>query len=64
MPKYVITRTESYEVEADDPRTALNHFHIFFDNAYLSDFNMETLTLEQDNFELLDGTDTIEEKEE
>ena len=62
MPKkYIITRTERYEVEAEDSRTALNHFHIFFDNAYLSDFNMETLTLDQDNFELLEGTDTIEE---
>jgi hypothetical protein len=62
MAKYIITRTERYEVEADDPRTALNHFHIFFDNAYLSDFGMETLTLDQDNFELLDGADTIEEQ--
>jgi hypothetical protein len=61
MPKYIITKTESYEVEADDPRTAMNHFHIFFDNAYLSDFGMETLTLEQDNFEFLDGMDTIQE---
>lgn len=61
MAKYIITKTERYEVEADDPRVALNHFHIFFNNAYLSDFDMEALTIEQDNFWYLDGSDTIEE---
>jgi hypothetical protein len=63
MATFVITKTEQYEVEADDPRVALNHFHIFFDNAYLSDFGMDTLTLDQDNFEFLGGTETIEQKE-
>lgn len=61
MAKYTITKTERYEVEADDPRIALNHFHIFFNNAYLSDFNMEALTINQDDFKFLDGSDSIEE---
>ncbi len=62
MPKYIIIKTERYEVEAENTRTAMNHFHIFFNDAYLSDFGMEELTIPQDNFDFLDGTYTIEEQ--
>ena len=63
MATFVITKTEQYEVEADDPRVALNHFHIFFGNADLADFGIVILKHDQDDFEFLGGTETIEQKE-
>ena len=63
MATFVITKTERYEVEADDPRVALNHFHIFYNNFYAFEVGINETTMTQDDFEYLDGTDTIEQKE-
>jgi len=60
MPKYIITKVERYEIESDhDPRTVLNHFHHFYNNLE----EPIPLVMEEDNFEYLDGSDTIEESE-
>lgn len=62
MAKYIITKTERYSVSADDPRIALNHFHIFYNNLNLSDFGLDNYSFDQDDFEYLDGTDSIEKE--
>lgn len=61
MARFIVTKVERYEVEADDARVALDEFHYFFNGVPLEDLSIESLTLEQDSFEYLDGTDTIEE---
>lgn len=64
MTTFVITKTERYEVEADDPRVALNHFHIFYGNADQADLvGMVILKHDQEDFEYVDGKATIEQKE-
>lgn len=63
MPKYIITKTERYEVEASDPRVALDHFHYWFNNIPFEDLGLTVTTLTDTDFEYLDGTDSIEEDE-
>lgn len=62
MTTFVITKTERYEVEADDPRVALNHFHFFYGNTDRAEVGV-ILTHDQDDFEYVDGKATIEQKE-
>jgi hypothetical protein len=61
MGKYIITKVERYEVEASDPTVALNHFHLWHNNIPAEDLGLTSIILMEDDFEYLDGTDSVEE---
>lgn len=56
MPKFTITVTEEYEVEAPDLETARTNFHHYFQDTPLDVMGNPAITLTQDDFEYIGGT--------
>ena len=62
MPKFIVTITDRYEVEADSAEQALASYRIGFEDQEpeLFDLNPEDV-IPTDDFELLDGFGEAEE---
>lgn len=62
MPKYVVTITDRYEVEADSPEQALASYRVGFDDVEPEILGIAPEdVIDSDEFEHLDGSGTAEE---
>lgn len=65
MPKYIISNIERCVVEADSAQQALDSFHVRFLDVPASALPTDPeAILPTDWFDYLDGSTTVEEKEE
>ena len=65
MPKYIITNSERYQVEADSPEQALAIYRVVFDGIEPELVDLpEDVYQDPDQFEYLDGETQAVELEE